>query len=108
MLNYAIKLIDRYVFRKTSRSSLGYYAKTGTQETTKHSEFFDITSVIRIDGLPQKYHQIILGIFPHFINSTAEKLIKLLKFTKVDQPGIGGLEINEEGYLEKFGPGQLI
>jgi len=26
----------------------------------------------------------------------------------VDQPGIGGLEIKEEGYLAKFGPGQPI
>ena len=90
------------------RSSLDYCAKTGTQETTKHSEFFDITSVIRSDGLPQKYQQIILGIFSHLINSIAKKLRTFLKFTKVDQPGIGGLEINEEGYLEKFGPGQLI
>ena len=34
-------------------------------------------------------------------------LKSLWKTLKVDQPGIGGLEIKEAGYLAKFGPGQL-
>lgn len=39
---------------------MNYHALTGQQETTKRSEFYDITSVI--DGLmPTKYNKIILG-----------------------------------------------
>ena len=50
-------------------------AKTGTEETTKRTEFFEITNKIR------------------------QKLEHYDKVFVVDQPGLGGLEINEAEYL---------
>lgn len=56
-------------------------AETGTEETTKETTFYDITS--KVDEIPQRYTNIFI----------------------VDQPGIGGLEVTEADYLAKFGPG---
>ena len=56
-------------------------AETGTEETTTTTTFYDITS--KIDSIPDRYNNVFL----------------------VDQPGIGGLQINEADYLAKFGPG---
>ena len=61
---------------------LGKVAKTGANETTKETAFFDITETIR--NKPQRYGKVFI----------------------CDQPGIGGLEITEAGYLNNFGPGK--
>ena len=58
-------------------------AQTGTVETTKESTFYDVTS--KVDSIPDRYNKVFI----------------------VDQPGIGGLEITEAGYLTRFGPGEL-
>ena len=57
-------------------------AKTGSEETTLKTEFFDITSAIT--NLPKGYDKVFL----------------------VDQPGIGGFKITEAFYLENYGPGK--
>ena len=59
-------------------------AKTGTQETTLETTFFDITS--KMDSLPDRYQRVFIA----------------------DQPGIGGLQVTEADYLAKYGPGNLI
>ena len=59
-------------------------AATGAVETTKETTFFNITD--KVVSKPARYNQVFL----------------------VDQPGIGGLEISEAGYLEKFGPGNVF
>ena len=41
------------------RSKLNYHAKIGAEETTKETEFFDVTSVI--NKMPKKYEKVILG-----------------------------------------------
>ena len=58
--------------------------ETGSVETTKETAYLDITSVIV--NKPEKYGKVFL----------------------CDQPGIGGLEITEAGYLQDFGPGTSI
>ena len=58
-------------------------AKTGSEETTLETEFFDITSAMT--SLPIGYEKVFL----------------------VDQPGIGGLKVKEANYLENYGPGKL-
>ena len=57
-------------------------AKTGVNETTKETAFFDITD--KIQDKPQRYGKVFI----------------------CDQPGIGGLEVTEAGYLNNFGPGR--
>ena len=47
------------------------------------TEFFEITQ--KVKNKPDRYNKVFL----------------------VDQPGIGGLEINEAGYLARFGPGHF-
>ena len=65
------------------RAKIPGSAKTGVNETTITTEFFDVTAAI------------------------ARKPTCYTKVFLCDQPGIGGLEINELEYLEKFGPGKL-
>ena len=60
----------------------GKVAKTGANETTKETAFFDITE--KIHDKPQRYGKVFI----------------------CDQPGIGGLEVTEAGYLNNFGPGK--
>ena len=61
---------------------LSKVAKTGVNETTKETAFFDITD--KIQDKPQRYGKVFI----------------------CDQPGIGGLEVTEAGYLNNFGPGR--
>ena len=42
---------------------MNYEVKVGTQETTKFPEFFDITSVVNKERMPDKYKKIFLGKF---------------------------------------------
>ena len=58
-------------------------ASTNFNECTKETEFFDITG--KVKNKPDRYNEVYV----------------------VDQPGIGGLEITEAGYLAKFGPGHF-
>ena len=60
----------------------GKVAKTGVNETTKETAFFDITE--KIKDKPQRYGKVFI----------------------CDQPGIGGFETTETGYLNNFGPGK--
>ena len=59
-------------------------AKTGVNETTMKTEFFDVTEAVK--NKPRRYNKVFL----------------------CDQPGIGGLKINEAKYLHKFGPGEIF
>lgn len=63
------------------KADLGKVAATGCNETTKKTAFYEITS--KITKKPKRYERVFI----------------------CDQPGIGGLEIMEAGYLNKFGPG---
>ena len=58
-------------------------ADTGTEETTKETGFYKITTTVQ--NIPPRYTEVFL----------------------VDQPGIGGLRIKEAGYLTKYGPGHF-
>ena len=58
-------------------------AKTGSEETTLLTEFFEITAAVQ------------------FLSSSYERVFL------VDQPGIGGRKIREANYLQKFGPGSF-
>ena len=58
-------------------------AATGAVETTVKTQFFNITS--KVTSKPRRYNEVFL----------------------VDQPGIGGLQITEAGYLAKYGPGMI-
>ena len=58
-------------------------ADTGAVETTKQTAFYEITS--KCENKPIRYNSVFI----------------------VDQPGIGGLEITEAGYLARFGPGHF-
>ena len=59
-------------------------AKTGSEETTLSTEFFEITAAVSLSST--NYQRVFL----------------------VDQPGIGGRKIREANYLQKFGPGWFI
>lgn len=74
-------LINR-IFRKAKLSHL-YKADTGVNETTKDTAFYDITDTIIDDS--HGYDYVFL----------------------VDQPGIGGKDITESNYLQKYGPGHF-
>ena len=58
-------------------------ADTGTEETTTKTGFYKITAAVQ--NTPSRYTDVYL----------------------VDQPGIGGLETKEAGYLAKYGPGHF-
>ena len=66
------------------KAGMGKVAATGTNETTKVTAFYDITS--KIVQKPDRYDKVFI----------------------CDQPGIGGLEITEASYLKEFGPGEDI
>lgn len=70
------------VLKKLSLKHLAT-AKTSTEECTKQTAFYPITS--KIENKPPQFGEVFLS----------------------DQPGIGGLQIKEAGYLEKFGPGHF-
>ena len=53
-------------------------------ECTLETQFFNITD--RVTSKPRRYNDVFL----------------------VDQPGIGGLQITEAGYLIKYGPGLFL
>ena len=59
-------------------------ANRGTEETTKKTEFFSITH--QVHQLSEHYDEVYI----------------------VDQPGVGGLEINEAGYLRSDNFGLLL
>ena len=58
-------------------------AKTGCEETTLKTEFFDISEAC---VLPEGFKKVYL----------------------VDQPGIGGYKIREAKYLQNYGPGEKL
>ena len=66
------------------KAGMGKVAATGTNETTKVTAFYDITS--KIVQKPDRYDKVFI----------------------CDQPGIGGLEVTEASYLKEFGPGKDI
>ena len=66
---------------KHTGTSFPQRAKTGSEETTLLTEFFEITAAVTLSST--KYERVFL----------------------VDQPGIGGRKIREANYLQKFGPG---
>lgn len=72
-----------FINKLLKKAKLNLSAETGVNETTKVTRMFDITE--KIKSLPIQYKKVFL----------------------CDQPGIGGLEIKEAGYLAKFGPGKL-
>ena len=72
-----------FVNKLLMKAGIANRAATGSVETTKETAFFNITN--RVVSKPERYDQVFL----------------------VDQPGIGGLEITEAGYLAKFGPGSF-
>ena len=59
----------------------GERALTGAVETTMKTTFFEVTQ--KVISKPRRYNEVFL----------------------VDQPGIGGLQITEAGYLANYGPG---
>ena len=71
-----------FVNKFMGKAGYGKVAATGTHETTKETAFYDITS--KIKKIPNRYGKVFI----------------------CDQPGIGGLEITEAKYLDKFGPGK--
>ena len=73
-----------FVNKFMMKAGLQIAAKTGTNETTTETAFYDITS--KIVQKPDRYGKVFL----------------------CDQPGIGGLKITEAKYLSKFGPGKHI
>ena len=55
--------------------------ETGCVEQTEKSQFFDITSIVK--NIPDGYDRVFL----------------------VDQPGLGGIKVDDKEYLRTFGPG---
>ena len=72
-----------FVNKLLMKAGIANRAATGSVETTKETAFFNITD--KVVKKPARYDQVFI----------------------VDQPGIGGLEITEAGYLAKFGPGEF-
>ena len=72
-----------FVNKFMKKAGMNKVAETGTNETTKETAFYEITE--KIENIPKRYDRVFI----------------------CDQPGIGGLEITEAGYLNKFGPGKL-
>ena len=70
-----------FVNKFCMKAGMGRVAATGCNETTKKTAFYDITE--KISNKPDRYDKVFI----------------------CDQPGIGGLEITEAGYLNQFGPG---
>ena len=70
-----------FVNKFLKKAGMTQVAATGCNETTKETSFYDITQ--KIINKPERYAKVFL----------------------CDQPGIGGLQITEAGYLNKFGPG---
>ena len=62
--------------------------KTGCVEQTEISQFFDITSAV--DGFDKRIS--LQGCDKVFL---------------VDQPGLGGIKVDDKGYLRNFGPGHF-
>ena len=73
-----------FVNKFMMKAGMGKVAATGTNETTKETAFYDITS--KIVKKPDRYDKVFI----------------------CDQPGIGGLEVTEASYLQQFGPGKEI
>merc|ERR1712131_557505 len=72
-----------FVNKFMKKAGMNKVAETGTNETTKETAFYEITE--KIENIPKRYDRVFI----------------------CDQPGIGGLEITEAGYLNKFGPGHF-
>ena len=72
-----------FVNKFCMKAGMGRVAATGCNETTKQTAFYDITQ--KISNKPDRYDKVFI----------------------CDQPGIGGLEITEAGYLNQFGPGKI-
>lgn len=70
-----------FVNKLLKAAGVGQPAKRGVNETTTETAFYDITD--KVTTKPERYGKVFL----------------------CDQPGIGGLEITEAGYLANFGPG---
>ena len=66
------------------KAKMGKVAKTGSNETTIETAFYEITQ--KVENKPDRYENVFI----------------------CDQPGIGGLKITEAGYLNDFGPGKII
>ena len=66
------------------KAKLGKVARTGSNETTIETAFYEITD--KVENKPERYGKVFI----------------------CDQPGIGGLKITEAGYLNDFGPGKLV
>ena len=73
-----------FVNKLLKAAGLGQVAKRGVNETTTETAFYDITDKVTVK--PERYGKVFL----------------------CDQPGIGGLEITEAGYLANFGPGMCF
>ena len=65
------------------KAKINAEAATNFNECTKVTEPFVITE--KVKKVPDRYNDVLI----------------------VDQPGIGGLEVTEAGYLAKFGPGHF-
>ena len=65
------------------KAKINAEAATNFNESTKVTEPFVITE--KVKKIPDRYNDVLI----------------------VDQPGIGGLEVTEAGYLAKFGPGHF-
>ena len=72
-----------FINKLLEQAGIDARAKTGFNECTKTTESFRITD--KVLNVPDRYNDVLI----------------------VDQPGLGGLEINEAGYLAKFGPGHF-
>ena len=72
-----------FVNKFMKKAGINEFAETGSNETTKETAFYDITG--KIENIPDRYGRVFI----------------------CDQPGIGGLEITEAGYLNNFGPGNI-
>lgn len=70
-----------FVNKFMKKAGMVKVAATGCNETTKETAFYEITE--KITNKPDRYAKVFI----------------------CDQPGIGGLEVTEAGYLNKFGPG---
>lgn len=74
--------INRFM-QKIKGKKFGKIANTGVNETTKLTAYYEITDIV--ESMPDRYGKVFI----------------------CDQPGIGGLEITEAGYLNNFGPGHF-
>ena len=70
-----------FINKFMTKAKLGKVAKTGSNETTTETAFYEITN--KVENKPDNV----------FI---------------CDQPGIGGLKITEAGYLNDYGPGKYV